>query len=720
MSNISFRHDAANLLANDTFSIDNRWPLTKERWEGILKCKEQFLINATTDPRNCTYMDPEIAESWIRSRHAGVEPGAPIFGEAISSTEHRQLLDGNHMIIEIARPLFQQYENTAISSHYNMSLVFFQNRELIYTQDLVVGKNVSRYDAGSEYESKTIPHQKLVGRICTENKLGTTAQALCARLKRPVQLLGPENYLLAFHNRIASAAPIMDANGEIVAIINLGQPLIYPPWDNNYQIILCNTLGLLSSMAMSLSSRLQLIKNYEHLEITSNRLRTAYNTLNATLSIIDEGIINVDLDGKIVHLNNQGNRILKSQGDNCSRNIGEFLIDPTNLLSLVAKGENADLEEIILTNVDEQQYLINIQPVMNNDTGQAEGAILRLNHVEKINTMAANRVGAKANYTFKDLVGESTLFKKTISLGQSFADSPENILLTGESGTGKELFAQSIHNQYCPRGPFIAVNCAALPRNLIESELFGYEGGSFTGAERSGRPGKIELANGGTLFLDEIGDMPFELQAILLRVLENKEVMRIGGRYYKNVNFRVISATNKDLQKSMTENLFRQDLYFRLSVLSIQLPPLRQRENDVPILSRHFIWSYCQKMGWKTPKISESTQQIINKYEWPGNVRQLENAMIYAVNIAKGSTIEPGHLPDYLQSNNNHIYLAKKVKHNNGATKKTMTTLKDLEKSSIEAALVDNNNNMSLTARILGISKSTLYRKMKQYKIHRP
>jgi transcriptional regulator with PAS, ATPase and Fis domain len=300
-------------------------------------------------------------------------------------------------------------------------------------------------------------------------------------------------------------------------------------------------------------------------------------------------------------------------------------------------------------------------------------------------------------------------------MAQRFAGSPENILLIGESGTGKELFAQAIHNIHRPQGPFVAVNCAAMPRELVESELFGYEGGSFTGAERSGRPGKIELAHGGTLFLDEIGDMPLELQAVLLRTLEDKQVMRVGGRRYKKVDFRLIAATNKNLHKMARENQFREDLYFRLSILTINIPPLRERSNDIEIFSKIFIENYCQKQGWKIPQISPTAQKIINEYEWPGNVRQLQNAMIYAVNTAQDDFIKPENLPNYIILDTCRIKVDE-ITNSNGKMGE-MLCLENLEKAAIETALLHANNCIPVAAEILGISRSTLYRKLKDYNI---
>ena len=310
------------------------------------------------------------------------------------------------------------------------------------------------------------------------------------------------------------------------------------------------------------------------------------------------------------------------------------------------------------------------------------------------------------------IIGESEPIKNLLRLAEKAAKSESNILLEGETGTGKELFAQSMHNEYRPHGPFIAVNCAAMPRNLIESELFGYEPGSFTGAERSGRPGKIELAHGGTLFLDEIGDMPLELQAVLLRVLEDKQVMRIGGRRYKKVDFRLIAATNKELDFMIQEKLFREDLYFRLSVLSINLPPLRERGNDIELLSRYFIKSYCRKMECKQPEISKPAMERIREYKWPGNVRQLENAVIYAVNTAQNGIIEVNDLPAIVLGGNPLAYSTDTL-----IDSGPVQSIEAMERIVIENALYKTKNNITKAAEILGIGKSTLYRKLKDYDI---
>lgn len=298
-----------------------------------------------------------------------------------------------------------------------------------------------------------------------------------------------------------------------------------------------------------------------------------------------------------------------------------------------------------------------------------------------------------------------------------FANSGESILLIGESGTGKEMFAQSIQNYSRPNGPFIVVNCAAVPRSLIESELFGYEAGTFTGGDSHGRHGKIELAHKGTLFLDEIGDMPFEVQSVLLRVLQDKTVTRIGGHNPRRVDFRVIAATNKDIFKLVRENLFREDLLFRLSVLCIQLPPLRDRGDDVLVFADYFIQSYCTKQGLAVPPVSADVLKILKQYSWPGNVRQLENVLIYAINACGGGPLEANHLPTSIMFGENQQSMQHALV---PPPFEEPVSLRDAELAAMKSALRKTNLHVPKAAQLLGVSKSTLYRKMREYGLEVP
>jgi transcriptional regulator with PAS, ATPase and Fis domain len=329
---------------------------------------------------------------------------------------------------------------------------------------------------------------------------------------------------------------------------------------------------------------------------------------------------------------------------------------------------------------------------------------------------AGDKGGEGVSITFNDILGTSKAIERTIDLAKRFANTDESILLTGESGTGKEYFAQAIHNHSRPHGPFMSINCAAIPHRLIESELFGYEGGAFTGAQRGGKPGKIELANGGTLFLDEIGDMPLGLQATLLRVLENRRVMRIGAKSYKQVDFRVVAATNRDLMALVANGSFREDLFYRLSILTLVLPPLRERQEDLEYFIHRFLEQARRKdehKGKGEPRrLSAKALAVLKAYPWPGNVRQLKNALLSAYHAAPAEVIDISDLPGYLAAAPATPKAAPTPTDHFG--KAGAVTLPDLEDIAIKAALEQTGYNVAKAAKQLGISKATLYRKLKE------
>lgn len=280
--------------------------------------------------------------------------------------------------------------------------------------------------------------------------------------------------------------------------------------------------------------------------------------------------------------------------------------------------------------------------------GLQEGMVLRFNETKRINRLVNRISGFKPNYTFDSIIGSSNTTKKMIYECKRAASSSSNILILGESGTGKELVAQAIHSaSKYSTGPFVAINCGALPKGLVESELFGYERGAFTGANKDGHPGKFELADGGTLFLDEIGEMPLDVQVTLLRVLETREVVRIGGKYPKPIDVRIIAATNRDLREAVKDKTFRDDLYYRLNVLSIRIPPLRERGDDILELTDYFIKGFSSSKGI-TYSVDPRVYDILTRYTWPGNIRELENTIERAVNITDNNMILPEHLPTHI------------------------------------------------------------------------
>jgi len=304
-------------------------------------------------------------------------------------------------------------------------------------------------------------------------------------------------------------------------------------------------------------------------------------------------------------------------------------------------------------------------------------------------------------YRFENIIAKSSKMQRVIEVIKVVAKSNATVLITGESGTGKELVARAIHSQSHRRNkPFVAVSCAALPESLLESELFGHEKGSFTGAYAQ-KKGKFEFANGGTLFLDEVGEMSANIQVHLLRVLEEKEFTRVGGNESIKVDVRVISATNKDLRKAIEKQEFREDLYYRLNVVNIELPPLRERKEDIPLLAEYFLNKFTAENRKDVTKFSPEAMELVLDYDWPGNVRELENAIERAVILAKDSLIAVADLP---QENLQPIGLAS-----------TGKNLKEVEKSHLLSVLRETGGNYSEAARILGISRMTLYNKAREY-----
>ena len=328
----------------------------------------------------------------------------------------------------------------------------------------------------------------------------------------------------------------------------------------------------------------------------------------------------------------------------------------------------------------------------------------------------------KSKYYFHDLIGSSHPFLAVKKLAERISASNSSVLLIGESGTGKELFAHAIHNHSLRSSlPFVAINCASIPEHLLESELFGYEDGAFTGAKKGGKKGQFELAHNGTLFLDEIGDMPLSMQSKLLRVLQEKEVQRVGGQNSIPVDVRIIAATHRDLEKMVEEGKFRRDLYYRLNVIKIEIPPLNKRKEDIKLISMSLLKKLERKFFRTGIELSKEVEQRLMEHSWPGNIRELENVLERAINVLDGQTIEVFHLPLYLrelelQSSSEMVDHVSKAK-----IAEKMLPLKDIlaqvEKEAILKALTVTSGNKQEAARLLEIGKTRFYEKCKLYDI---
>jgi len=332
----------------------------------------------------------------------------------------------------------------------------------------------------------------------------------------------------------------------------------------------------------------------------------------------------------------------------------------------------------------------------------------------------------KSKYYFQDLIGNSQLFLAAKNLAERISVSNSSVLLIGESGTGKELFAHAIHNHSLRSSlPFVAINCASIPEHLLESELFGYDDGAFTGAKKGGKKGQFEMANNGTLFLDEIGDMPLSMQSKLLRVLQEKEVQRVGGQKSIPVDVRIIAATHRDLEKMVDEGEFRRDLYYRLNVIKIEIPSLNKRKEDIKLISMGLLKKLERKFFRTGIEISKEVEQRLMEHSWPGNIRELENVLERAINVLDGQTIEVFHLPLYLrelelQSSNqidSPVTNTKPVEKLSSSISPLKETLAQVEKEAIINALTVTNGNKQKAARLLEIGKTRFYEKCKLYDI---
>ncbi len=325
--------------------------------------------------------------------------------------------------------------------------------------------------------------------------------------------------------------------------------------------------------------------------------------------------------------------------------------------------------------------------------------------IKKERKLANDILHNRAIYTFDKIISKNQEFLRLIDFAKKVADSKSTILIMGESGTGKEVFAQSIHN-YSNRkdNPFIAINSAAIPKTLIESELFGYEEGAFTGAKKTGQIGKFELAHGGTIFLDEIGEMPLDLQTRLLRVLEEGIVSRIGGTERIIVDVRIIAASNKNLREEVAKGRFREDLFYRLNVLPMTIMPLRERPEDIPLLVDYFIKKISRRLNKREIKVSKEEMDILMAYSWPGNVRELENFIELAINL------------EYVPLNFFNHEINEKAPIHYSVNKDL--SMDAMEKNHIINVLKIYDGNITKTAAALGIGRNTLYRKIQKYKIN--
>ncbi|MDA3916307.1 MAG: sigma 54-interacting transcriptional regulator [Deltaproteobacteria bacterium] len=350
------------------------------------------------------------------------------------------------------------------------------------------------------------------------------------------------------------------------------------------------------------------------------------------------------------------------------------------------------------------QLMVTANPIFNLKN-QIQGIIIIFNEINRIRRLVNHIAGSQARFKFEDITGISPSIEKAKQLAMVAASSTSTVLITGKTGTGKELFAQAIHNKSKrQKYPFLTINCSAIPKELIESELFGYAEGAFTGARKGGRPGKFELANGGTVLLDEIGDMPLNMQTKLLRVLQTRRIYRIGEHKPIEVDIRIIAATHVNLKNAVSHGNFREDLFYRLNVFPIKIPSLKNRIEDILLLANNILNRTSNAMDKPYLSFSADSENSLLKHDWHGNVRELENVVERAINVVEGKIIEPMHMG-----------LINTRKHQPVSILNQKLLLKKVEMETIAETLEAVGYNISRASKILGISRATLYKKIDRY-----
>ncbi|MFW5951037.1 MAG: sigma-54 interaction domain-containing protein [Gemmatimonadota bacterium] len=444
----------------------------------------------------------------------------------------------------------------------------------------------------------------------------------------------------------------------------------------------------------------------DHDPVESNRF------FETVLRCVADGVFTVDRDWRITSFNQAAERITglpaeRVLGRRCTEVLHSDLCERDCPIreSLETGQEVVDRAARITTQRSRSIPISVSSAVLRDQNGEVLGAVETFRDLSTIEQLRRELHG---QYTFEDIIGKSEAFQKIFAILPDVAESESTVLIEGPSGSGKELLARAIHN-LSPRKkrPYVVVNCGALPAPLFESELFGYKRGAFTDA-RQDKPGRITLAEGGTIFLDEIGDLPQETQVKLLRLLQEREYTPLGGVETLHANVRIVAATNRDLASLVSQGRFRDDLYFRLAVVRIAVPPLRQRREDIPYLVEHFIQRFNAKKGKRVQGVADDVMELLMRHELPGNARQVENIIEHAFVLCHNGLVQRRHLPDDFVGSAGPAH----SQHTSPST-----PLEESEADAIRRALRRNNGHRARTADQLGISRTTLWRKMSRYGI---
>ena len=428
------------------------------------------------------------------------------------------------------------------------------------------------------------------------------------------------------------------------------------------------------------------------------------------LDNISDGVLSIDREGRITTINTVASKaFMKNPAEIIGEKITSFALPEYHLLRCLDGTKLDNVKQNLITEKGRYQYFSTCKPIYDAQR-RIIGAVEIAKDMQEIKKLAQS-LSEDGKICFSDIIGRNSTIKEAIAFAEKIAATDISISIYGGSGTGKELFAKAIHSASGRPGPFIPINCAALPEHLLESELFGYVGGAFTGGRKEGKPGLFEIAEGGTVFLDEIAEMPLLSQAKMLRLIQEKAVRRIGGSKEIPISARIITATNKNLERLVREKRFRQDLYYRISVLPIHIPPLKQRIGDIADLAEHFLFLLANRLGKAVPKLSQSALRKLHDHDWPGNVRELKNVIERAAILCESDAIEANRILFSYELNNFPTPPGEKSVQFVAPLKSQVI---EFEKKIIEQTYADSKS-VRRTATALRISHPALLKKMKKY-----
>ena len=622
---------------------------------------------------NKNRLKASVNESWQRCLQMGVDPAL----KKCSNFREEKALDAEHRFLR-----------DVVKSSAGEISAYLKEKELLFT---ICDRN--GYLTGSVGFYKTLRKADAIhfgpGANWTEESVGTNAIGTTLATGFPLRVVGREHFCESSQNWICSAAPIFGINGVLHGVVDISGPIQ-------------------SDHTHGLALAVYYARAIEALLFQKQCMGMVGKLLNKSAV----GLITLDRHGKIRYCNNVAAELLNKQPHNIH---GQ---DASRWFDLSAFGRHQQCEDwsdpdvmFELRCIHNPTWNIFAAPMVTHPN-HFHGLTICIYPSAPVNPPSKLRRFSEHD-PFSNMIGKSAPFTGLVKKARKVAATHTTVLITGPSGTGKEVLARTLHQAgFGPKKPFIAVNCGAIAENLIQSELFGYVDGAFTGARRGGQPGKFEQASGGTLFLDEIGEMPLAAQVNLLRVLDEKEVVRVGGKKPVPVDVRVVAATNRDMEAMVEEGKFRQDLYYRLHVVPLELPALCERGDDVQLLADHFIREFADALGQKIDGVEPAFRQALGAYRWPGNIRELRHVIESTIVLMDDSIMRFDALPEKIQR-----AVQQQLPEKQAPMHFDSLNFDDIQRQALCQALRQFDGNISQVAKALGIGRNTTYAKLKKFNL---